>query len=377
MNQTKSGPVESRDQIIIRTSIIGIIANIFLAAFKAVVGLLANSIAVVLDAVNNLSDALSSVITIIGTRLAKKQPDRKHPYGHGRAEYLSSTIISVIVLYAGITSLVESVKKILHPEVPDYSTVSLLIIAVAVVVKIFLGSFFKKKGKEADSDSLVNSGQDALLDSVISASTLVAAIIYVASGASLEAYLGVIISVVIIRSGIEMLREAISRIIGERADSDLTRELKKTICEVEGVRGAYDLIVHDYGPDRIMASVHIEVPDYFTADRIDVLAREIMQKVFVTHHVILTAVGIYSHNTSNDEVIALQEEIRRMATSQEYVLQIHGFYMDPVKKTLRFDVVVDFAAPDRQAVYTDLVKKVQALCPDYTLAVALDSDISD
>ena len=377
MNQTDPGPVESRDQIIIRTSIIGIIANVFLAAFKAVVGLLANSIAVVLDAVNNLSDVLSSVITIIGTRLAKKQPDRKHPYGHGRAEYLSSTIISVIVLYAGITSLVESVKKIIHPETPDYSTVSLLIIAVAVAVKIFLGLFFKKKGKEADSDSLVNSGQDALLDSVISASTLVAAIIYVASGASLEAYLGVIISVVIIRSGIEMLREAISRIIGERADSDLTRELKKTICEVEGVRGAYDLIVHDYGPDRIMASVHIEVPDYFTADRIDVLAREIMQKVFVTHHVILTAVGIYSHNTSNDEVIALQEEIRRMATSQEYVLQIHGFYMDPVKKTLRFDVVLDFAAPDRQAVYTDLVKKVQALCPDYTLAVALDSDISD
>ena len=377
MNQTNPGPVESRDQIIIRTSIIGIIANIFLAAFKAVVGLLANSIAVVLDAVNNLSDVLSSVITIIGTRLAKKQPDRKHPYGHGRAEYLSSTIISVIVLYAGITSLVESVKKIIHPETPDYSTVSLLIIAVAVAVKIFLGLFFKKKGKEADSDSLVNSGQDALLDSVISASTLVAAIIYVASGASLEAYLGVIISVVIIRSGIEMLRDAISRIIGERADSDLTRELKKTICDVEGVRGAYDLIVHDYGPDRIMASVHIEVPDYFTADQIDVLAREIMQKVFVTNHVILTAVGIYSHNTSNDEVIALQEEIRRMATSQEYVLQIHGFYMDPVKKTLRFDVVVDFAAPDRQAVYTDLVKKVQALCPDYTLAVALDSDITD
>ena len=377
MNQTNPGPVESRDQIIIRTSIIGIIANVFLAAFKAVVGLLANSIAVVLDAVNNLSDVLSSVITIIGTRLAKKQPDRKHPYGHGRAEYLSSTIISVIVLYAGITSLVESVKKIIHPETPDYSTVSLLIIAVAVAVKIFLGLFFKKKGKEADSDSLVNSGQDALLDSVISASTLVAAIIYVASGASLEAYLGVIISVVIIRSGIEMLRDAISRIIGERADSDLTRELKKTICDVEGVRGAYDLIVHDYGPDRIMASVHIEVPDYFTADQIDVLAREIMQKVFVTHHVILTAVGIYSHNTSNDEVIALQEEIRRMATSQEYVLQIHGFYMDPVKKTLRFDVVVDFAAPDRQAVYTDLVKKVQALCPDYTLEVALDSDITD
>ncbi len=377
MAQTNSGPVESRDQIIIKTSIIGIAANVLLAAFKAVVGLLANSIAVVLDAVNNLSDALSSVITILGTRLAKKKPDREHPYGHGRAEYLSSTIIAVLVLYAGLTSLIESIKKILHPEAPDYSMVSLLIIGVAVVVKILLGLFFKKKGKEADSDSLVNSGQDALLDSVISASTLVAAVIYVASGASLEAYLGVIISIMIIRSGIEMLREAISRIIGERADSELTRDVKKIICSVEGVRGAYDLIVHDYGPDRTMASVHIEVPDYFTADRIDVMTREIMEKVYLEKHVLITAVGIYSHNTTNNEVIALQEKIRNLAASQEYVLQLHGFYMDSEKKTLRFDAVIDFAAPDRQAVYTELVQKVQALCPDYHLTVALDSDISD
>ena len=377
MAANNSDPGMSRDQIIIRTSILGIASNIFLVVFKAIVGILSNSIAIVLDAVNNLSDALSSVITIIGTRLAKKQPDKDHPYGHGRAEYLSATTIALIVLYAGVTSLVESVKKIIHPEVPDYSAVTLVVVAAAVAVKIFLGLYFKKRGKEVDSDSLVNSGQDALLDAVISISTLAAAVIFMTTKASLEAYLGVIISIVIIRSGIEMLREAISRIIGERADSGLARQVKQTVCSVQGVQGAYDLIMHDYGPDRTMASVHIEVPDTFTADQIDRMTREIQQKVYMEDHVILTAVGIYSHNTSNDKIIALQEEIRRIAMSQEYVLQMHGFYLDPVKKTLRFDAVVDFAAPNRTEVYKNLCEKVQELVPDYKLSIILDSDISD
>ena len=129
----------NRDQIIVRTSILGILANAFLAGFKAFVGVITGSIAVTLDAVNNLSDALSSVITILGTKLAAKKPDKKHPFGHGRVEYLTAALISVIVLYAGVTSLVESVKKILHPQTPEYTTVSLVIIAVAVVVKIVLG----------------------------------------------------------------------------------------------------------------------------------------------------------------------------------------------------------------------------------------------
>ena len=131
----------SREKTIIRTSIIGIIANVFLAAFKAVIGIMTHSIAIVLDAVNNISDAGSSLITIVGTKLAGKEPDKKHPFGYGRIEYLSAMIISVIVLYAGITSFVESVKQIIHPETPEYNTVSLIIVAVAVVVKILLGRY--------------------------------------------------------------------------------------------------------------------------------------------------------------------------------------------------------------------------------------------
>ena len=165
----------SREKTIIRTSVIGIAANVLLAAFKAGAGLVTHSIAIVMDAVNNLSDAGSSLITIVGTRLAGKAPDKKHPFGHGRVEYLSAMIIAVIVLYAGLTSLTESVKKIISPETPDYTPVSLVIVGVAVIVKILLGRYVKSVGEKVNSDSLVNSGQDATMDAVISASTLAAA----------------------------------------------------------------------------------------------------------------------------------------------------------------------------------------------------------
>ena len=187
---------KSRDQIIIRTSIIGIAANIFLAGFKAFVGILSNSIAIVLDAVNNLSDALSSVITIVGTKLAGRAPDKKHPLGYGRIEYLSAAIISVIVLYAGVTSFTESVRKIIHPETPDYSALTLVIVASGVLVKILLGRYVRATGEKVGSDSLVASGSDALNDSIISASTLVAAVLYIKAGWSLEAWLGAVISVI-------------------------------------------------------------------------------------------------------------------------------------------------------------------------------------
>ena len=151
-----------------------------------------NSIAIVLDAVNNISDAGSSLITIVGTKLAGKEPDKKHPFGYGRIEYLSAMVISVIVLYAGITSFVESVKQIIDPEEPDYNTVSLIIVAVAVGVKILLGRFVKGVGIKVNSDSLINSGEDATLDSIISTSTLVAAGIFIIFHISLEAWLGVL-----------------------------------------------------------------------------------------------------------------------------------------------------------------------------------------
>ncbi len=368
---------DSREKTIVRTSIIGIIANAFLAGFKAVIGLMTNSIAIVLDAVNNISDAGSSLITIIGTKLAGREPDKKHPFGYGRIEYLSAMIISVIVLYAGITSFVESVKQIIHPETPDYSTVSLIIVAVAVVVKILLGRYVKGVGVKVHSDSLINSGEDATLDSIISASTLAAAAIVLIFHVSLEAWLGAVISLVIIKSGIGMLQETVSRILGERNDAELARAIRETVMSFPEVQGAYDLVLNNYGPDTWNGSIHIEVPDTFSADRLDQLIREITVKVLTEHHVILTAVGVYSVNTKDEEVIRMKRRVEEIVFSHEHVTQMHGFYLLKEQKAMRFDIVISFDAKDRRAVYREAVADVQKEFPDYQLQAAMDTDFSE
>ena len=377
MQGEEAGTSLSRDKIIVRTSITGIAANVLLAAFKAVVGAISGSIAIVLDAVNNISDAASSLITIIGTKLASREPDKKHPFGYGRVEYLSAMIISVIVLYAGITSLVESVKKIIEPATPDYSAVTLIIVAAAVLVKIFLGRYVKKTGERVNSDSLINSGKDAVLDSVISASTLVAAVIFLLTGLSLEAWLGAVISVIIIKSGIEMLRETLSEILGERADISLAKEIKKTVLSFPEVSGAYDLVLHNYGPDNYNGSIHIEVPDTLSAAELDELIRAVTTKVYLEQNVILTAIGVYSLNTKDEKAVGMRNEISSLVLSKEHVLQMHGFYVNEEKKTIRFDVIVSFDAKDRRAVYDEICSEVAALYPDYSLEIVLDTDFSE
>ena len=368
---------DNRNKVIVRTSVIGIIANVFLAAFKAVIGLTTNSIAIVMDAVNNISDAASSVITIIGTKLAGKEPNKKHPFGYGRIEYLSAMIISILVLYAGVTAFIESVKKIIHPEQPDYSVVSLIIVAVAVLVKIILGLFVKSTGKKVNSDSLVNSGSDALLDSIISASTLAAAAIFLIFHVSLEAWLGAIIALVIIKSGFEMLKETLSKILGERVDAELARDIKKTISDFEEVKGVYDLVMHNYGPDSYNGSVHIEVPDTLSADDLDKLLRKIQVKVYQTHNVILTAIGVYSYNTKDSEALEARKKVYEIVLEVPNVIQMHGFYLDKAEKTIRFDFVVSFNAKDRNEVYKEVCSKVQSEYPDYTLQITMDTDFSE
>lgn len=372
-----NGKQVSREKTIIKTSIIGIIANVFLAGFKAVIGLMTNSIAIVLDAVNNISDAGSSLITIVGTKLAGKEPDKKHPFGYGRIEYLSAMIISVIVLYAGITSFTESVKQIIHPETPDYNAVSLIIVAVAVVVKIVLGRYVKSVGERVNSDSLINSGEDATLDSIISASTLVAAGIFLIFHVSLEAWLGAIISVVIIKSGIEMLKNTISQILGERNDVELSKAIRNTVVSFPDVQGAYDLVLNNYGPDTWNGSIHIEVPDTYTANQLDLLIRNIQLEVYREHHVILTAVGVYSVNTKDEDIIEARNKVGKIVFSHPHVKQLHGFYLVKEEKTMRFDIVVSFDAADRKALYEEVVSDVQKAFPDYTLQVAMDMDFSE
>lgn len=365
-----------REKTIVRTSIIGIIANVLLAAFKAFVGLMSHSIAVVLDAVNNLSDALSSVITIIGAKLGAKPPNKKHPLGYGRVEYISSMLVAAIVLYAGITSLVESVKKIFKPEEADYSAVSLVIISVAIVVKLILGAYVKKQGKKVNSGALIASGSDASFDAILSASVLATAIVYLIWNISLEAYVGVVIAGFIVKAGIEMMLDTLDDIIGQRSDADMTKQLKHIICEEEQVRGAYDVILFNYGPNKNYGSVHIELPDNMTVEEVDRITRRIQINVFQKTGVILTGIGVYSFNTSDDEAAKMRNSIQKVVLSHDWALQMHGFYADTQNKTLHFDVVISFDIDRKEALDT-LMKDTQQLYPDFAPNIVLDADASD
>lgn len=366
----------NREKAIVKTSIVGIVTNLLLVMFKAFVGLVSNSIAVILDAVNNLSDALSSVVTIIGAKLGAKQPDKKHPLGYGRIEYLSSMIVAALVLYAGITSLVESVKKIIHPETAEYSTVSIIIISVAIVVKMFLGMYVKKQGKKVNSGALTASGSDALFDAVLSSSVLASAIVFLIFDISLEAYVGVIIAIFIIKAGIEMMIETLNDIIGKREDSDIGKELRKIICEEESVLGVYDITLFNYGPNKNYGSLHIELPDTLNVDDVDRITRRIQVDVFKKTGVILTGIGVYSFNTSDDQAAQIRNAIQKRVMSHEWALQFHGFYADTKEKTIRFDVVISFDIDHKEA--TNILHgEICSMYPDYNIMIVPDVDIID
>ncbi len=365
-----------REKIIIRTSLIGIGANVFLAAFKAGVGIAANSIAVILDAVNNLSDAMSSAITIIGAKFAGRRPDKKHPLGHGRAEYLSAMIVSAIVLYAGITAAVESVKKIIHPEPAEYTAVSLVIIGAAVVVKFFLGRYVKAQGVKANSGALEASGEDAFFDAILSLSVFASAVIFILTGLSLEAWVGVVIALFIIKSGIELMIETLDDIIGHRASAELVREIKAIINEEPQVRGAYDLFLNNYGPDKDFGSVHIELPDTMTVDEVDVLTRRLQVEVYKKTGVVMTGIGVYSYNTKDEDVCRMRDEIRELVLAHDWALQLHGFHMDAEAKSVRFDVVMSFDISAREGLMI-LYAELSSRFPDYTFVIAPDIDVTD
>ena len=365
-----------RNKTIIKTSIQGIIVNVILVIFKAVVGVIVNSIAIILDAVNNLSDAISSIITIIGTKLAGKKPDKEHPYGHGRIEYFASLIIAIIVLAAGVTSGKESIEKIIHPVKADYTIASLIIIIVAVIVKFFLGRHVKNVGEKIDSQSLIASGTDAFMDAVLSFSTLVAAIISLIWGISLEGYLGFVISVIIVKSSYEIMKETLNSIIGARADSELTQKLREKVNAFEEVQGVYDITLHNYGPSQIMGSLHIQVDDNMTAKEIHKLTRKIQMQIYEELGTVLT-IGIYASNNSDEKYVIIKNDLAKIISEHKEILQMHGFYVDEENKTISFDLIIDFKAESKENLKDEVVRQIKEKYPEYNYYVILDTDYSD
>ena len=354
----------NRSKEIIRTSWIGIVANVLLAGFKAAVGVLSSSVAIVMDAVNNLSDALSSVITIIGTKLSQRPADRKHPFGFGRIEYFSAIIIAVIVLSAGI------------PTEPSYSTTTLVVIVVAIVVKLVLGQYVKRKGLQLKSDALIASGSDALFDAIITLATLVSAGIMLLWGVSLDGILGALISLVIIKAGIEMLASPVNELLGVSIPAELTSEIKKEVSAFEGVHGVYDLILHNYGPDVKIGSLHINVYDTMSAHEIHALTRKITTHMFDKHGIIMT-VGVYAVATGENRRAELQTKVIQALTAHKEIVQVHGFLYSEPDRLLSVDVVPDLSVHDDAALVSQLTAELQPLVPDMQVSVVVDHNYSE
>ena len=366
-----------RFRLIMKTSLTGIAVNVVLALIKVITGTMANSIAIVLDGINNLSDAGSSLITMIGTALAGRPADKKHPFGYGRMEYLSSLIISALVLYAGISSFSESVDKIIHPAESEYSVITLCIVAAAVAVKALLALYTGRMGKKANSDSLIASGKEAMMDAAVSTVTLVTALLYLFSGISLEAWLGAVIAVIIIKAGIELLGETISRILGEPSEVELAVNIKKTVYSFPEVNGVYDLVMNNYGPETYFASVHIEVNDTLSIRELDTLTRKITDKVLAEQNVYLTAVGIYAKNTKDQEMTQLEENVKAIALRHDGIKAFHGFYADIREKKMSFDLVVTLNIKDRLTVFDEAVREIKENYPEFTVVSSMDMDMQE
>lgn len=376
-NVDASQGIENRLKAIFKASVIMIIVNISIGIFKAIVGLISHSIAITMDALNNFTDAGSSFITILSSYFASKDPDKKHPFGYGRTEYLGTLLIAIIILYAGVTSFVESVKSIFNPGVAEYSAVTIIIIVVAIIAKAVLSLYISKVGSKVKSDSLMAAAKESIGDIAISVSTIVAALIYIFAGISVEAWLGVIIAILIVKTGIEILKETIDKILGTGGDAALVRNIKSAICENDEVIGAYDLVLHNYGPEAYLASVHLEVKDTLAISEFDELSRQVQYDIQNRFGVFLTSIGVYSSNTRDPKITEIRDDVKTIALSSEHIKQMHGFYIDEDNKNMRFDLVVSFEAKDRRKAHSDAIEKIKSKYPEYNIEAGMDVDYNE
>ena len=368
---------KQREKGIVVTSSVGIGGNFLLVAIKAAIGFLAGSVAIITDALNNLTDAISSIITIVGTKLAGKKPDKKHPYGHGRIEYLTSTIIGFIILFAGGMAIYESIVSIIDyfktGVMPQYTTISLIVIAVAIVIKIALGLFFRIRAKKLNSDALKASGMDALFDSILSLGTLIAALVALYAHVYIEGYVGIAIGLFILRSGFGIIKDSLSLIIGKKLDEDIANSIKAEILSVPGVNGVYDLILNSYGTNKYIGSVHIGVPDNMSASDIMKIEEKIAFIMYFKHNIIMTT-GVYAQNTQGGIAQEIQDYLEEITGDDPNVIQTHGFYFDKETNLVHFDLVISFDDPTPQETLNIIQNTLKEKYPDYSFYGAIDRE---
>lgn len=363
-----------RERQIIKASIIGIVGNTLLVAFKLAVGFVSGSIAIILDGVNNATDSLSSIVTIVGTKLAGRRPDKDHPFGYGRIEYLTSVVIALIILVAGVVSLRESVLKIIHPGAPSYSALTIAVILVAILAKVGLGVMFSRFGRRTESGALLASGIDSNYDALLSGGTLVVALFQNAWGINIDGVVGIIISLVVCKAGIDVLRDALAPLIGTPEDRQTVNAIRVYVSSFPNVCGVNDIVFDNFGRNLTIGSARITVPDSMGAQDISQLTRQISKGIQQQFGMVFT-IGIYAENTTG-AFAAMRAKLAEATAAEPAVLDVHAFYVNPQAKTCCFDLVLEIQA-DREAVAQRVLALLQAAYPDYAFDIQLDCDYSE
>ena len=323
--------------------VVGIISNLILCAFKITTGIIFSSIAILADGINNLADASGSLITLIGFKLAGRKPDKDHPYGHGRTEYLTGLVVSVMVLAIGVSLLKTSIEKTINPEPLEFSILTIVVLVVAIAIKLWQTSFNVSVGKIINSDALLATAADSRNDVISTSAVLLSVIIGKFANINLDGPVGIVVALFIIWSGIGLVKETIAPILGQAPDSELVKEIEKIVTSDEYTLGIHDLIVHDYGPGRLFASLHIEVDgakDIFEIhDRIDNLEYKVYQELGV-----MLSIHMDPVDTKDPNVFRAKEYLEELVRDTDGVINFHDVRVvsGPTHTNVVFDIVVDF-----------------------------------
>ena len=341
-------------------SLVGIAVNVLLFAVKLTAGILLHSTAVTADAANNLSDAGSSVITLIGIRMSEKPADAEHPFGHGRVEYIAALAVSFLIMEIGLTFLKESVGKILHPSPTVWSLAMVVLLLISVAVKIGLYFFDKAAALRTESQSLKNAAKDSLFDALITSVTIVSVLAEHYTGFRVDGFFGVAVSIVVIIAGISIIRETVSPLIGGDPDPELAARIREIVCSEKDVSGAHDLIIHNYGHRLDFATIHIEVPRTFSVEEAHLLADQIEKNVFCKTGVRLM-VHVDPDIAGDENAVLLKEQLLRILKILDPALGIHDFHVNTDKEgsVVSFDLAVPYSYDEEKS--GQVIQQLEAL----------------
>lgn len=364
---------DSREDIITATSGLGIAVNLLIAAIKVVIGLLASSIAIISEGVNNAADAFSSVLALVGTKLSAKRPDEKHPFGYGRVEYLTSLVIAILILVSGFEVLTGAVKRVFAPETLNISYISLAIIAFSALIKFFLGIYTIKMGKKAESGALVGVGLECRNDSFVSVITIVSSLLFLIFGWNIDAYAGIITSIIILKAGFDVLKDTVSELLGRPGKQELAAELYREIRGTRDILNAADLMLHNYGPDAYSGSVNVEIDHKKTVGEIYGLLHELQLRIMREYGVVLVF-GIYAVDNDRPELNALRRTVGEFIRSHEHLKSFHALYLEPGTDRIYLDFVVDYALRDWDDLKTEFLAYMAEKYPKNEIVLTLETD---